>query len=409
MARDSIIHCISPERALVLRCIRRSLNLGAESEESEALPLDFDWGAWIDCARTWRVAGLVLAGLKEGTRATPPAAAVAELRAMQAANAGRALFLIGQLGQLVDALNAQGIEAISFKGPTLSMDVYGNPGMRAAGDLDVLVRRADMPRARELLIAAGYSLAYPTSTPREVRYLKQLDGEALREYIASHSEHHLLRNSGQVNVDLHWDIALRQLGLRVDLERLWKNVRRIRLGPVSVATLAREDNLLVLCINACKDNWRRLDQICDIAAVCSGEHSANFEALMQGAEQIGASRIVMISFLIGQELLKLPLPMAVTRRLAKHASCRSLAALLAERMIATADRRAGFEEFLLQLRCRDHWLGRARYALGQCHPTVGDWAALPLPARLRFLHYVFRPLRIGFQLGSESFSRSAAK
>jgi hypothetical protein len=46
------------------------------------------------------------------------------------------------------------------------------------------------------------------------------------------------------------------------------------------------------------------------------------------------------------------------------------------------------------LRMRERWRDRARYCTGHLRPGVGDWAAVPLPQRLSFLHYVIRPFRL---------------
>ena len=40
---------------------------------------------------------------------------------------------------------------------------------------------------------------------------------------------------------------------------------------------------------------------------------------------------------------------------------------------------------------------RAQYCLAHLRPGVGDWAAVPLPDSLSFLHYVIRPFRLAFR------------
>src|SRR5271163_2569862 len=69
---------------------------------------------------------------------------------------GRNLYLTKELLSLLDLLKQNGIPAISFKGPLLAVDAFGDVALREFGDLDLLLRPAHMREAKRLLELRGY-------------------------------------------------------------------------------------------------------------------------------------------------------------------------------------------------------------------------------------------------------------
>ena len=60
------------------------------------------------------------------------------------------------LATLTGALHAAGIEALALKGARLAYTVYSQPWQRPSGDIDLLIRPADLPRARKLFRTNGF-------------------------------------------------------------------------------------------------------------------------------------------------------------------------------------------------------------------------------------------------------------
>jgi hypothetical protein len=368
---------------------------------SRSLRTEMDWPRFVELVRVNSMVGPVLGGLLTADRDNVPESALAELKGHHRANVRRSLYLTGQLIGVVRSLDSVGIPAMSFKGPILSIDAYGDPSMRDSGDLDLLIRRTDMPAARNLLVANGFTPIFPTSSATEADYLLSLSGRRLARYVNSHSEHHLMRPEGRINVDLHWDITLRQFAVPLDSRGLWNNARKMRLGEDSISTPGIEDLLLILCINAAKDCWQRLDRVCDVAALISRKTDINFEALLCAARRAGAYRMVLVTFLLAREMLNSPLPEQVNREIAADRTCINLAKRIILRIFGPDDsireQPTRLEETVMQLRARDQLHSRMRYLICQCYPTVGDWSALPLPDVLRFVHVLLRPLRLLLQ------------
>jgi hypothetical protein len=77
-----------------------------------------------------------------------PKANLAQLRNYFHANAQRNLFLTQELLKLLTLFKTNGISAIPYKGPVLAVAVYGNLALRQFGDLDILVHKRDVLRAK---------------------------------------------------------------------------------------------------------------------------------------------------------------------------------------------------------------------------------------------------------------------
>jgi hypothetical protein len=102
------------------------------------------------------VVGHLAAALRDlGGGMFPPEAKQALLK-RQHAQVFFSLRITAELFRLLDRFTSEGIAALAVKGPVLSVRAYGDPAMRAYGDLDLLVPQRHIRRATELMLAAGY-------------------------------------------------------------------------------------------------------------------------------------------------------------------------------------------------------------------------------------------------------------
>src|SRR5206468_4850779 len=126
--------------------------------------------------------------------------------------------------RLLDALAAAGIDALAYKGPALAMRAYGELGMRAFVDLDLLVRPDDVPRAIEALSAAGYAAALALSRAQE-RCFRRVDGD----YPLVHRETGVL-------VELHARVSSERFCMPISTDALLRRSITVPLGGGEVRT-----------------------------------------------------------------------------------------------------------------------------------------------------------------------------
>lgn len=381
---------------LLLCCARTDVGPTALQRAASLLARPIDWDVVVRLARRHRIVPLLHLNLDRLQWMAVPADVRSELHAARQANAANCLQLAGELVRLLNVFGQAGIVAIPFKGVTLAARTYGDVALREAGDIDLLVRREDIARAVDLLESTGLRPAFPTSTSREARYLRNLNRSRRADYLLSHSEHHFVSDDGRLNVDLHWAIALREFSLPLDMRGLWERVTRQRLAGREMPALCDEDLLLALCVNGAKDCWERLDRVCDVAELVRAAPQLDWDRLFDLSRRAGAQRMLRLGLSLARDLLDADLGPQVAGFVPQDRRVASLAGGIRERMFDVSRPPSDLRSTraLFHLKLRERWRDRAQYCLAQLRPGVGDWAAVRLPRGLEFLYYVSRPLRL---------------
>ncbi|MGA8042154.1 MAG: nucleotidyltransferase family protein, partial [Terracidiphilus sp.] len=140
----------------IVRCDPRNLS-GAGAAPTGPIQ---DWDAFIALAEQHRIGPLCHAVL-EGTGAALPVAAAQKLARVRERHSLLNLARAAELLQVLEAFHAAKIDVMPFKGVVLAAQIYGDITLRAAGDLDLLIRWEDLGRATEIIHARGYKLVIP--------------------------------------------------------------------------------------------------------------------------------------------------------------------------------------------------------------------------------------------------------
>lgn len=202
--------------------------------------------------------------------------------------------------QVIEALQAHGLELIALKGVFLSLIIHGNPALRRSADLDILVRTEDLDSAAHGLARLGYKPSKPMS----------LDGS----FESNHRRpHHLpgFHKAGSPWVEVHFNLAPPAGPFQIDIEGLWHRALRVQLDHVSTLALCPVDLLLHLCIHATYHHAFSfgLAQLYDITAVV--RHYAkelDWNAVIDRAKAWSAAKCVYTSLLLARGLLNADVP-----------------------------------------------------------------------------------------------------
>jgi hypothetical protein len=149
--------------------------------------------------------------------------------------ATRALRVMGE------SLLNRGVRYAVLKGPHLQATLYESLGQRAYSDIDILVDRADVPRAVAELAALGYRAPAGIMS----RLLRLI-----------HFHLALAAPRGSVPVELHWALADRANLYRLDNAIVLSRVRRP--ADNGLPALSREDEFLYLAMHIDRHGlWNR--------------------------------------------------------------------------------------------------------------------------------------------------------
>jgi hypothetical protein len=267
------------------------------------LPADseLDWDYFYQLARRHSLVPIVYRQL-ELLKNDIPAEVFHRFRKDYQENAARNLIFLDELTALLDRFAKAGIDAIVFKGPALAMLAYGDLNLRRYVDLDLIVRRADMGRAIEVLTQSGYVAS------------RDLTGE--QQAVLLRTQHNLQFTRGRVIVELHWQVSSELFASTVTAEELWKNLSTVDLNGRPIKTLATEDLLFALCVHGSRHLWQRLAWICDIDRMIRTNPDIDWPALSERAKGAMAERMFLLGPALASTLLGTDLPEPVAKVIA---------------------------------------------------------------------------------------------
>jgi hypothetical protein len=293
-----------------------------------------DWEPLVQAAAANDVLPLLYARLSEMCPDVVPARVLAELREISRQTGLRNLSLTHELLRLLALFDHQGIRAVPFKGPSLAVSLYGSLGLRRSGDLDILVRWADVSAAKRALLAEGYRLYPPMSAEEEAVHCQ--------------SEHHLQfdREDGFVRVEIHWTIVQKHLGPHADVAYVWDLVRPANLAGRSVLSLPPEDLFLILCIHGHKHDWDRLKWIADIGWMIHRHPDLDWRGILERAASLRQEAAVRLGCFLASSLLDVELPEEPRAALRADRSIGARAGLLVGRLFRLEGGLPGFREWL---------------------------------------------------------------
>ncbi len=370
---------------LLLQCGRKSFGSRQTALVESALNGPLNWTFILDQAQHHCILPFLYANLRtHGYLDRAPSEVRDALEACIRGIAARNLALIGELARILRALEGAGIEAIPFKGPAAAVVAYGDSSVRTFADLDILVDPADLDRAEAVLVEGGYQPALAL-TPRQKR-----------DYLKTECALQFCRPIGKFVVELHWRFFERDASLDLFIDTIWLRSTPIRIGGISVPSLAVEDLLLYLCAHGTKHCWERLEWIACVAELVERHPHMDWQAVLARAEQYGIVRVLHLGLWLSNSVYGVSLPTeiagsdAVVRELGQQVRSR----LFSPELNSHYDDRAS--RFWFLLRSRERFNDKFRVVLFSLikppHPEASEW--ISSGPKYAFVNHLLRPLRL---------------
>lgn len=375
---------LRPEHELLVCVARKSLDEGAGDRLRVLLQKDVDWDYLLTSTFAHGLLPLLCTHLNTHGRDLVPPQILERLRSELFSSREDNLYLLRQLLSVLQLFNTNGIRALAFKGPVLGGILYGDVGVRQAGDLDILTARKDFPRAKDLLQSHGY-LMTPQLTPAQQA-----------SHLRSHCEIQFVHEDQFSVVDLHWGLTPRTFPFLLKPEELFARSEKISLAGREIETFDREDLLLYLCVHGTKHYWTRLEWVAAVAELVRATPGPDWAVVVRRSRETNSERMLCLGLLLASNLFAVELPQDIYEWLDGDKGLRECALRLEEKLFQ--ENRAPLtptEMFSWNLKV----MNRRREAVKSLLravlvPTISDWEALTLPAALYPLYYLFRPFRL---------------
>ena len=145
------------------------------------------------------------------------------------------------------------VDWLSVKGPVLALQTTGNPASRGGGDIDILVRTADVESIFRQLTDRGWRVRpVGSAMPGTWAWRHVLNTTYEMTFDGPHS-----------TVDLHWRLGPTHHGLP-DFDALWARREQVHVGDLALEAMSPSDTFVHSCHHAAKDRWRSLRSLVDV-------------------------------------------------------------------------------------------------------------------------------------------------
>lgn len=362
--------CDREFEALLACCLPQAKTAGASP--------DIRWNRLLELADHHRLLPAAWAALRDQPRV--PQEVQRDLNARFQKHVCNVLRFAAELAGILEKFDSAGIEVLSHKGPALAQVLYGDAAMRKFGDLDVLVRPADVHRACAALREMGYQQNL------------MLSSKQLQAYLHTGYEFVFGCSAGKYLVELQWQIVPRFYSIAFNVDALFSRSREIDFDGRAARVLGNEDLIMVLCVHAAKHEWMNLSMVRDIAALA--QRDLDWDWIESEARRLGTLNILAISLLLARNLLKCKLPGVFQE--AVDSGLESLAQRYQARLRSGEE---GDPESLVYFRNMSALRERRRDRLGfalrlAVTPSVSEWESVSLPERWFPLYRLVRGARL---------------
>ncbi|MBU6392268.1 MAG: nucleotidyltransferase family protein [Planctomycetes bacterium] len=202
---------------------------------------------------------------------------------------------------------------IVLKGASLLSSVYKDFGLRALGDVDILVKPEDVSKIDKVLSQSGYQSDYTLSSCRVTNYLNSLVYG---------------KNGSPLLLHLHWHLVNNALpnymyAEKINMDKLWKEAIPLKVRQADVLCLAPHHQLLHLSEHAMKHSFYTLIHIWDIQQVINHwKKELDWEKLCRNAEEFQLRSPLFYSLWLGKEYFGASVPQKILESL--HPCCQGL-------------------------------------------------------------------------------------
>jgi hypothetical protein len=163
---------------------------------------------------------------------------------------GKNMLMTAELIKVMKLLEENNIDAIAFKGPTLSQMAYGDVVSRQYSDLDILVQKTDIYKIYDLL-KNSYTRNLNLTNSQEDSWFKYA--------------HDLgLRSQNGIHIEFHWRMLDSDHPINLQDINFFNYKALTMINNTQIPTISNELLLIYLCIHGSKHMYERIEWIVDI-------------------------------------------------------------------------------------------------------------------------------------------------
>jgi len=318
----------TPEFRLVAACswLPESAHAARQSHIIESLTNDdLNWAEVTSLVSRHGVIGQFCTIMGKRGWSRVPGETTDRLKKSRTQQAVRALSQVAELARIGSLFNEAGIAVVPLKGVALSQELYGDPCIRSADDLDILVRPEDVENAEELLLHAGYHhlLGRHQTGIRQKRHM-----------IKSFHHHGYVNDARGVHIELHWKSFL---WTKEQAAALWSNGTQSTWLTSGLMKLSREENILFLADHGSRHGWSTLKWLSDVAMLMQSLSGEEWLSLYNRAAFFDLQRVICQTAALLEWFYEIKPPQQLTELCAVDAVVQKQSIYAVSQLLLTAE------------------------------------------------------------------------
>ncbi len=378
-----------PEEKLLLLALRYDVNARARENMTALLGGPIDWRRLVDMASAHGAMPLLYRAFRQDYAPLVPREILSQFRLAYQNNTAWNLVLAAELQKIIDRLEREGIPSVPYKGPALALQLYGDIALRQFVDLDILVRRRDVLRCRDLIVSMGYGSTM------------ELEGAQALAFKQAYNELSMVRSDGQVHLELQWEAVPWNFCFSLDDLDIWSQRLRFASKDLRFDALPPEELLMILCVHGAKDFWGRLIWVCDVVELIHRHPGLNWGRLTALADRTGGLRMLLVGLRLARDLFGRVLPDDIGKMIKDDPMVGRLTRWVKDRLCGLDESPLNFyKKYAFYFRIRERARDRVEYLFRMIITgLLIEWRPLRLPRSFLPLYYMLRPFRLAKKHG----------
>lgn len=286
-----------------------------------------------------------------------------------------------ELISTINILKDNDINAITFKGPALAHQLYGDGLSRFSRDLDFLVKKEDMARTLDVLEKNGYTFQKKKQSAKIENAYLEYNGQ----YLLFSPEH-------KIAVEPHITFGPSNIPIHVNYNSLFNYQQTISIKNNQIPIFQEEIVFLILCYHGTKEKWHRIKWIIDISYFLNKYPNVNWDFILEEAQKWGILRSIHLALYLSKKIFNSTIPSSISDRIKMDSSLNYLVSKVNddfENLNGTKSSIFNYSHFIFLSREKNidkiTYLFRSFFTPRDIHYNIVD-----LPNQFFFLYYIIK-------------------
>lgn len=287
------------------------------------------------------------------------------------------MYMTSELIRITKLFDANNIEVISFKGPSLSSLAYGNITLRQYSDLDLLINPNDFDKVFNIMNNNIYYTKYD--------YSRAL--EKVKELIPDHL---FINKNTNLIIEIHNKLFSNNFPIDIKDNIFFENIDYVEINGNNIKTFKSEYLLYYLCLHGTKHLFSRVYWILDIHKLIKSENDFDWKLFIDIVNKTKTKTMVFVSLYLSKTLFNTNIPSFILDKFnIKHE-------YLVKYIINNRDKEDELtSRFTIQnLIMFDTFSSKLKYCFYLFQPSVIDYQMFEKLYKIKAIYYVLRPFNL---------------